>query len=51
MQKRRRMVQAVGALVITEGPETRRGDALFSATEGFGPVHVPFRLEVEPTRM
>ena len=39
--------RVVGALVITEGPETRRGDALFSTTGGFGPVHVPFRLNVE----
>jgi ABC-type polysaccharide/polyol phosphate transport system ATPase subunit len=39
--------RVVGALVITEGPETRRGDTYFSSTGGFGPVHVPFRLEVE----
>ena len=43
--------RVVGALVVTEGPEARRGDALFSATEGFGPVHVPFRLDLETTRM
>jgi ABC-type polysaccharide/polyol phosphate transport system ATPase subunit len=42
--------RVVGALVITEGPETRRGDAYFSATGGFGPVHVPFRLDLEPSR-
>jgi Wzt C-terminal domain len=42
--------RVVGALVITDGPETRRGDAYFSATGGFGPVHVPFRLDVEPWR-
>jgi ABC-type polysaccharide/polyol phosphate transport system ATPase subunit len=41
--------RVVGALVITEGPETRRGDAYFSATGGFGPVHVPFRLDLEPS--
>jgi ABC-type glutathione transport system ATPase component len=40
--------QVVGALVVTGGPEARRGDAYFSATGGFGPVHVPFRLEVDP---
>ena len=40
--------RVVGALVITEGPETRRGDAYFSATGGFGPVHVPFQLDLEP---
>jgi lipopolysaccharide transport system ATP-binding protein len=40
--------RVVGALVVTDGPETRRGDAFFSATGGFGPVHVPFRLDVEP---
>ena len=40
--------RVVGALVITDGPETRRGDIYFSATYGFGPVHVPFRLHVEP---
>jgi homopolymeric O-antigen transport system ATP-binding protein len=38
--------RVVGALVITKGPETRRGDAYFGATGGFGPVHVPFRLAV-----
>ena len=41
--------RVVGALVITEGPETRWGDAYFSATGGFGPVHVPFRLDLEPS--
>jgi ABC-type polysaccharide/polyol phosphate transport system ATPase subunit len=40
--------RVVGALVVSEGPETRRGDAYFSATGGFGPVHVPFRLDIEP---
>jgi ABC-type glutathione transport system ATPase component len=40
--------RVVGALVITVGPETRRGDAYFSATGGYGPVHVAFRLDVEP---
>jgi len=39
--------RVVGALVITDGPEERRGDAYFSATRGFGPVHVPFRLKVQ----
>jgi homopolymeric O-antigen transport system ATP-binding protein len=42
--------RVIGALVITEGPQTRRGDAYFSATGGFGPVHVPFRLDIEPCR-
>jgi hypothetical protein len=40
--------RVVGALVITEGPETRRGDAYFSPTVRFGPVHVPFQLNLEP---
>jgi ABC-2 type transport system ATP-binding protein len=40
--------RVVGALVITEGPETRRGDAHFSSTGGFGSVHVPFRLDLQP---
>jgi hypothetical protein len=29
--------------------ETRRGDSYFSATGGLGPVHVPFRLDLEPS--
>jgi ABC-type polysaccharide/polyol phosphate transport system ATPase subunit len=41
--------RVVGALVITEGPYTRRGDVYFSATSGFGPVHVPFRLDLGPS--
>ena len=41
--------RVVGALMITEGPDARWGDAYFATTYNFGPVHVPFQLDVEPS--
>jgi lipopolysaccharide transport system ATP-binding protein len=39
--------RVVGTLVLTEGPEARRGDALFAQTGGYGPVYTEHRITVE----
>jgi ABC-type polysaccharide/polyol phosphate transport system ATPase subunit len=37
----------VGTLLVSEGPKYRRNDLLFARTGGFGPVCVPYEIEVE----
>jgi lipopolysaccharide transport system ATP-binding protein len=36
----------VGTLLVSGGPEHRRNDLLFARTGGFGPVSVPYEMEV-----
>jgi ABC-type polysaccharide/polyol phosphate transport system ATPase subunit len=36
----------VGTLLVSDGPEYRRNDLLFARTGGFGPVSVPYEMEL-----
>jgi ABC-type polysaccharide/polyol phosphate transport system ATPase subunit len=37
----------IGTVVVTDGPASRSGDARFVTSQGFAPVHVPFKMTVE----
>jgi ABC-type polysaccharide/polyol phosphate transport system ATPase subunit len=38
--------QVVGTLLVSDGPENRPNDLLFARTGGFGPVSVPYEMDV-----
>ncbi len=38
--------RVVGTLLVGDGPADRRRDLLFAQTGGFGPIHVPYVMEV-----
>jgi energy-coupling factor transporter ATP-binding protein EcfA2 len=37
----------VGTFFVVDGPAERRRDAMFATTGGFGPLHVPYIMEID----